>query len=114
VLHGLSPQISLQHPNLVHTESGLGSDTTKGKIWQNFVWKNSEVDPPFKRMILVAGGHVLMRMVIGFEEDGRTVEEPLKAAVSIAWEFLIVLILRTLESETVPYSISSSSRTPSP
>jgi hypothetical protein len=34
-------------------------------------------------MILVAGGHVLMRMVIGFEEDGRTVEEPLKAAVSI-------------------------------
>jgi hypothetical protein len=24
-----------------------------------------------------------MRMVIGFEEDGRTVEEPLKAAVSI-------------------------------
>jgi hypothetical protein len=34
-------------------------------------------------MIVVAGGHVLMRMVIGFEEDSRTVEEPLKAAVSI-------------------------------
>ena len=36
---------------------------------QNFIWENSGIDSQFKRAIAVAGGLVLMRLVIRFQED---------------------------------------------
>ena len=74
---------------------GLRAALRRGKVelaGQNFAWKNSGVDSPFKRAIPVAGGLVLMKLAISFQEDCRIVEEPLKATISIPpWAARIVL-----------------------